>query len=69
MGAHCAMMRYAAIADGYFFGVPAGSLPSACMRTLTRSVGLAMQIASAPVVRPAAIFRWKGTSPFQSGPT
>lgn len=64
-----AMMRYAAMAEGYFLGTFAASLPSDCMRTLTRSVGDAIVIASAPVVRPAATLVWKGTSPTWPSPT
>jgi hypothetical protein len=43
------------MADGYRGGSPgARPMPSACMRTFTRSVGDATAMASAPVARPAA---------------
>ena len=63
------MTPYAPTALGYFFGVPGASFPSACMRTLTKSVGDATIIPIPPVVSPAAIFRCKGTSPTCSSPT
>ncbi len=46
-----------------------GQCPQARGGTFTRSVGLATMIASAPVVRPAAIFRYSGASPAAFSPT
>jgi len=62
------ILEYASVTLVYLRGTSGGKRPSACNLTLTTSVGLAMVIPIAPVVKPAKIFLVIGGSPWKSFP-